>query len=478
MTSSPATATGTPAAPRAARRRAVRLGAGIAVAALFAAAIPAAAFVPWPSFTREPVSITALPEPTAALLSCTGPILAVGRDATAAGQLTDAAPQEIDAATGEGQSDATVGRLAATDVSGGAGPDALRAEPSGGQRTDLAAAGSATASDADLAGFAASSCAPPLMESWLVGGSGATGAADLVLIANPSGVAAEVSLTVYGADGPVQPAAALGIIVPPRTQRVLPLASLALGEESPVVRINATGAPVQAALQTSLTRTLLPGGVDQVGTTAAPSETQVIPSFTVAVAPGEAGASEPASVLRVLAPSDDASATVEITPVDGGAPVREEVELPAGVPSELELGSLAPGAYRVSVSASGPVVTAMWATTGFGEGADFAWHTAPSPLSVPSLVAVASGPSPVLSISNEGADEANVELEGPSGGVQLVVPAGGVVRTPVDDAAVYSIDARGGRVRANVTYSGPSALAGYDVLPADAAAEPVVVYPQ
>jgi hypothetical protein len=459
-------------------RRAARTALGIVVTAAAAAALAAAALVPWPTAAREPLAVTALPEPTASLVSCAGPVLAVGRDATDASQLTDAEGQDVAAATASVELDAAASRLAAPDVSGGAGPDALSAAPHDGVRTDLAAAGSSSVVDDDLRGFAASACAPPLMQSWLVGGSGLTGASDLVLLANPSGVASQVALTVYGAEGPYQPAAAAGIVVPPRTQRVLPLAALALGEESPVIRINATGAPIQASLQTSITRTLLPGGVDQVGTTAAPATTQVIPSVTVVVEPGEDGASEPATTLRLLAPSSDTDATVELTPIAGGAAASESVSLTSGTPAEVELGGLEPGSYRVRVSAAEPVVTALWTTTGFASGVDFAWHTAPSVLSVPSLVAVATGPSPVLTISNEGDEDSVVKLTGGPGAGDHAVPAGEVIRISVQDESVYQLETAGGRIRANVTFSGDGALAGYDVIPADAAAEPVVVYTQ
>ncbi len=458
----------------------VRAGVAAAVAGLFALALAAAAVVPWPTAAREPVAVTARPDPTASILACAGPLLAVGRDASDAARLSEVAGQDIAAATGSDTQEATGERLAAADVSGGGGPDALTALPQDGERTDLAAAGSATADETDLRGFAASACAPPLMESWLVGGSGVTGAADLVMLANPAGVAAEVDLTVFGADGESTPAAATGIIVPPRTQRVLPLAALALGEESPVVRVNARGAPVQAALQTSITRTLVTGGVDQVGTTAAPDTTQIVPSFTVTVSPGEAGASEPATMLRVLSPSADTEAAVRVVPLQGGSEVTETLTLAGGVPAELELGGLAAGAYRLEVTSAEPVVTALWTTTGFGAGADFAWHTAPAVLGVPSLVAVAAGgPAPVLSIANDGDEEATVRVSGVGEEASDVrIAPGTTVRVPVEDAAVYRISAEGGRVRANVTYAGPGALAGYDVLPGDAAAEPVVVYTQ
>jgi hypothetical protein len=458
--------------------RALRRAIGTAVAGLFAVAVVLALVTPWPGFAREPVSVRALPEPTASLVSCSGPLLAVGRDATDASQVTDAAPQEVAAATGVDELDGSVSRLEAPDVSGGAGPEALTALPIDRVRTDLAAAGSSRVDDDDLRGFAASSCAPPLMESWLVAGSGTTGAADVVLLSNPGGVAAEVALTVFGAEGAAQPAAGTGIVVPARTQRLVPLASLALGEESPVIRVNASGAPIQASLQASITRTLLTGGVDQVGVSAAPSELQVIPSVSVVAAPGEAGASESASVLRVLAPSDDTTATVTLTPVDGGTLLTEELPLTEGVPAELELGALAAGAYRVEIRAEAPVVAGLWTTTGFGAGSDFAWHSVPAVLTVPSLVAIAEGPSPMLTISNDEDADAVVALSGPDGDTQVTIPARGAVRIAVIDAAVYRLAPEGGTIRANVTYRGEGALAGYDVIPADAAAEPVVVYTQ
>ncbi|WP_448887346.1 DUF5719 family protein, partial [Enterobacter hormaechei] len=109
----------------------------------------------------------------------------------------------------------------------------------------------------------ASACRPPLAESWLVAGASTTGANDLVVLANPGDVAATVQLSVYGANGVSTPPSGAGLVVPARGQRVVPLAGLLLGEASPVVRIVATGAPVQAYLQASLTRTLLPGGSDQ-----------------------------------------------------------------------------------------------------------------------------------------------------------------------------------------------------------------------
>ncbi|SBS74365.1 DUF5719 family protein [uncultured Microbacterium sp.] len=464
-------------------QRGARTAVGIAVTVAFALGATAAAVFPWPEFTRQPLSVTAIPEPEASVLACTGPLLAVGRDAGDAAAVTEAARQRVVAATGAGSEPATEATLLVPDVIDGLGPQAFTAAPKDRTRTDLAAAGSTSVSGDDLSGFAAAACTPPLMESWLVGGSAITGAADLVLLTNPGTVAARVDLTVYGAGGAVTPPSGTGIVVPAGAQRVLPLAGLALGEQSPVIRVTSAEAPVQAALQASITRTLVPGGVDQVGATSAPSESQVIPAFSVTTRPGDAGASDTTTLLRLLAPSAGAEASVTVSRVGARGAVDEPrtVTLDAGVPLELELEDLGVGAYSVHVDATGPVVAAVWETTGFGEGADFAWYTAADPLKVPSLFAVAPGTSPMLTLTNGG--EADVVAEvtadaGAGGATDITVPAGGAARFALRAGTVYRLVSGGADVRANITYSGVGALAGYAVLPADAAASAIVVYTQ
>lgn len=464
-------------------QRGARAAVGIAVTVVFVLGATAAALFPWPEVAREPVAVTAIPEPEASVLACAGPVLALGRDAGDAGALTLAAGQSVVAATGAGSAPAEAATLLVPDVVDGRGPDAFTAAPKDRTRTDVAAAGSASVADPDLAGFAASACTPPLMESWLVGGSAITGAADLVLLTNPGTVAARVDLTVYGAAGPAQPASGTGIVVPAGTQRILPLAGLARGEQSPVIRVTSSEAPVHAALQASITRTLVPGGVDQVGATAAPAGTQVIPAFSVTTDPGDEGASDTTTLLRLLAPSAGAEASVTVSRVGARGVVDEPrtVTLDAGIPLELELDGLGVGAYSVRVEASGPVVAAVWETTGFGQGADFAWYTAADALEVPSLFAVADGSAPVLTLTNDGDADVVAEVAAEAGAgeaTDVTVPAGGGARLALRSGTVYRLVSGGPKVRANVTYSGAGALAGYAVLPADAAAAAIVVYTQ
>lgn len=459
-------------------RAAVRL----ALVAVCAGAVAAAVLVPWHAIEREPLSLSAQPVPSASVLACTGPVLAAGRDSQQAGSLSEAARQRVTVGVTAGATVPDERTLDIPDVSSGTGPETFIAPPNGRERTDLAAAGSAQVTDDDLSGFAASTCAPPRLESWLVGGSAAVGAADLIMLSNPGEVAAQVDLTVYGGAGMDAPAAGAGIVVPAGSQRIVPLASLGIGEEAPVVRVTASGAPVHASLQTSIIRTLVPGGVDHVGATSTPTQRQVIPAVTVTRAPGEEGATDVTTLLRVLAPSDDGEATVTVTGVGQTQPAdTQQVSLAAGVPLELELGGLAVGTYTVQIDASVPVVGAVWETTGFGAGSDFAWYTSADEVGVPSLVAVASGSSPSLVLHNAGDADVAVELaeDAGTGDVDSVtVPAGQAVQLRVRGGEVYRLTTSGGGVRAAVEYSTGGRLAGYAVVPADAAAAEVRVYPQ
>lgn len=446
----------------------VVIGTGIAVAAVIAVGAGIAA--PWPTVSAEPVSVEALPAPSESVIACDGPLLALGRTVEQAGQLSIAAAQQV--VSGPAASGAETGSLTAP---GDAQPVVLSAPPLGGERVELAAAGSASIADADLQGFAASACTPALAESWLVGGASTTGANDLVVLSNPGDVAATAQLTVFGAAGPSTPPGGRDRVIAAGSQVVIALPGLQRDEESPVIRVTSTGAPVRASLQTSLIRVLTPGGVDQVQAVAAASVRQVIPGVTVVAEPDGAN---PATIVRILSPTSDGEATVTVTEIDGAsAGTSSVVPLAAGVPSELELGELAAGRYTVTVDSSAPTVAAVWEATGFGAGSDFAWHAAAPEIATPSVFAVPDGPSPQLTLVNPNESEASVSLTADGGAATTVtVPAQSSVSVSVDAGLVYRLDPAA-PVHAAVGMSSADALAGFAVWPADAAAPPITVYP-
>ena len=458
-----------------------RLLAGTLVAVAFVIAVVTAVSVPWPVVAREPVAVAATPAPSASVLVCSGGLLALGREAADAGRIVTAAPQSITTGVGLDEAPPSEQALSSPAADATAPATAVVAQPAGGARTDVAASGSATVSADDLRGFAASACRPPLMESWLVGGSAATGAADVVLLANPGTVPASVQLTTYGAAGAQVPAGGEELTVAPGAQIVVPLAGLILGEESPVIRVTATGAPVQAALQASITRTLVPGGIDQIGAIPVAGERQIIPGVTVTQNPGADATPGASTVVRLLSPNADTTATITTTPVGAAvvASAPTTVPLGAGIPTEVELPGLAAGQYTVDVSAGAEVLAAVWQTTGFGEGADFAWYAAAPPVTSPSLFAAPAGPEPILALSNPTDQPITVTVsavDGTSTEEVTVAPgAGEAVR--LTSRTVYLLDAGGDGIRATVSQSGDGALAGFPVWSSDAAAQRITVYP-
>ncbi|HEX5728288.1 DUF5719 family protein [Microbacterium sp.] len=458
-----------------------RLLAGTLVAIGFVVAVVTAVSVPWPTLAREPVAIAAAPAPSASVLVCTGGLLALGRELDDVGRVVTAAPQTVISGVEQGDPEPTAAPLIPPTADGTAPATTVVAEPADGARTDVAASGSSTVVADDLRGFAASACRPPLMESWLIGGSATTGAADLVLLANPGAVPATVQLTVYGASGAQVPAGGSDLIVAPATQIVVPLAGLQLGEESPVIRVTATGAPVQAALQASITRTLVPGGIDQVGAIAVPDIVQMVPGVTVTQNPGADAAPGAATVVRILSPGADATATVTASAVGTAQPVTAPTTVPlaAGIPTEVELGGLAAGQYTIVVDADTPVLAAVWQTTGFGEGSDFAWYTAAPPVEATSLFATPPGPTPVLTVANPTAEAVTVSVGAVDGTFtdEVAVGAGESASVRLVARSVFLLDAGGARVHAGLSLSGDGALAGFPVWPSDAAAQRITVYP-
>ncbi|GAA1985113.1 DUF5719 family protein [Microbacterium pumilum] len=457
-----------------------RILAATVASAVAVVAVVTAVSLPWPTVVREPVRLSATPAPAATVIACDGGLLAVGRNPEDAAQIAEATTQQLTTGVAEGAPAPEETRLTAPELSSGEGAAVFTAPPQGRARTDVAASGSSSVVADDIAGFAASACRPALMESWLVGGSAATGAADIVVLSNPGAVPATVQLTTYGASGALAPEGGADVVVAPGTQRFVPLAGLVLGEAAPVIRVSAVGAPVRASLQASITRTLTPGGVDQVGAVPAPEAAQTIAGVTVttSAAPGESDAT---TVLRVLSPAVAATATVTVTEVGSSEPAIAPQALPlaAAQPAELELGGLPAGTYIVDVTADQPVVSAVWQTTGFDEGSDFAWYEASPSVTVPSLFATPPGPPPLLTLVNPSSDPAVVSLTSQDQSFRLEVTVPALGSTPVrlapDEVYSFAPDASG--IRAGLSLTSDSGLAGFPLWPADAAAPPIVVYP-
>lgn len=460
-------------APKRRTRRAWGRGlAGLAVSALAVAGSLAVGLAPWPGVAGSAASVDVTPAPSETVLACDGPILALGRDATAAGAISVAGPTELTAGTASG-APAEPQELQQPAAPGGDLPQRFVQVPVDRSVDPVAAASSADRRDADLAGFAASACRAPALESWIAGGDTGVGESDILLLANPTDVSATVELTVFGTGEPVTPPGYGALSIPAATQVAVPLAGIAGAEVAPVIRVTATGSPVRAALQSSLVRTLDPAGLDRQGAVTS-AQRQVFPGVVVTE---QAADGDGASVIVRLLGRGDGTATIETNAEGGAASDIAPIEVPyeADHPVSVELGDLPAGRYTVTVSGSEPLVAAAWQTTGFGQGVDFAWQTPSPEVSTPTLVAVPEGPEPTLHLVSQARTEVMITDDAGSASTVTVEPGG--VDVPLDGGTVYTVEPGSGSIHGSVSYLGDVAIAAIPLWPDPAAPEPVTVYP-
>ena len=440
--------------------------------------IAAATFLPLPTLGAGAPSTAVTPVPAAQQLVCPGSVMRLGDENGANATTTSAigsptTTREVSSGTLETRT------LASTDAGGGSGaPILVTAEAAAA--TSLAGAQSQIVSTADYRGFAAAECARPSSDSWLVGGSTATGRTTLLTIANPGAALSTVTIEIFGEDGIIDAPGTNGIVVAPGSQRVLSLAGFAPSLESLSVHVTSRGGPVVANLQQSIVRGIDAGGVEIIGATTSPAETNVIPGVLIHDAAGvEAslgaeGYDDLGTVVRLLVPGTEAAeATIRVIPTAAGAEAASfDLSLPAGIVTDVPVDELPDGSYTVVVETSVPVAASVRASTISDGASDLAWFASADALTDSAFVVVATGPSATLQFGNPGDESATVLV----GDVTVEVPARSSAALTVDDNSSYLVTGADG-LFASVSYSAAGRLGSY-LVGASATREPaVVVYP-
>lgn len=416
-----------------------------------ALAIPASL----PQVRSTPAQTWVTPMAGDATLVCPAPFHVLGRDASDAFAMQAAGEPQL--ALGGAPARST---LAAPDL-GGVGPTVLTA-PAG---SPLAGAESLILAEADLRGFAAAACRPARANSWLVGGAASLGASDVVTLANPGDVPSTVTLAVFAAGAETRST----VIVPAHTQLAVPLAASVAGHSAPIVQVTADGAPVHAALQSSLMRTLDPAGVALQDDAGLPATSHVLAGVQVVAPPGSGVLLR----LRLMATREATEARVQV--FSGEALVVEQhLHLEERMPIEVGLDALPMGVYTVIVEAAAPVVAAAWQATGDGADEDFAWMTPAPELSGTVAFAVPAGPAPQLHLVNTRTQDAEVVLHGDEA-QPLTVPAGGSLLVPLVAGSGYEL-AAGGTVRAAIVFTGTRQIEGWPLWPEQGVSAPLLVY--
>ncbi|SEC01213.1 hypothetical protein SAMN04489806_2368 [Paramicrobacterium humi] len=455
--------------------RILRIGVGVLTVAALAGAGAAALALDLPEHDAAATPRTVTPIPADQTRVCAGPLLELGADSRAASELSSFGSA-----------------LVASVASGGAGLDASAlANPADATEADgattltlptgdvgtaplIGASQSQTAGQETLAGFAAAGCADTGSETWLVGGSTDVGRTTLVILNNPADVDAAVDLVVSGENGAVDAPNAHDIRVPAHSQKVVSLAGIAPNTALPVVHVVSTGADIQAWLQHSSVRGLVPSGVEMVGGTAVPSTELDIPGVAIfknqPATTGD-GYDDRRPAVRVFVPGDQpAHAEITVSDTAGKTVATLPVDVKAGLVAEFPLTDLPEGRYAVSLAATAPVAAAVRTSTDLDEkSADFAWFAAATPLEAPFLVAAAPGPSPVLAVHNPSASPVTAAI----GDDEVTIDAGATHTVALKRSLEVSADAP---VTAAVDYAGGSGVSSFAITPPKPASAPVDVY--
>lgn len=481
----------------------LRVVRGLAGLASAVALIAAVGLLPLPSVGVTPLGTPVEPEAADLLALCPGAALRLGDETGAdAGQAYAVGSGELNVVADRTPTSTS---LTSSAVGGPAqAPTLLRLAPA---PTAALAATQTQRLDGEggLRGLMVASCTEPSSSAWLVGGDTTLGRTTLLLLANPTAVEAEVAVQVWGESGPVTAPGMKGIKVPANGQRVLALTGFAPDLASPVVHVEARGGQVVAALQTSVTRVLDPGGVDIVSSGASPSTKIVIPAVRIEDAAGVGsslgleGYADLEAIVRVGNPGEvTADVEVSVSPTfPGGVATSFHLHVAPGqvldtaLAAALELGAdpFVDGSYTVTLESNAPVVAgARTATTPAPTtdadgviqpgGADLAWFASAPRLTGDVALAVADAPNPVLVAASMDGGVHTVTLTPIGGGdpLTLEVPGVGSVALPVESGAGYRVQGARG-VAIAVSFADTGALAGYPLRSPRAADDMLVVRP-
>ncbi len=464
-----------------------RLSAGVITAWLAIAAIGGATIAEIPTLTVTPPSAVVAPVPAPQQLVCAGAFLRLaddsGQGASSTSPISRPSTRYL----------STVGNASVVPIpesesgTGGSDDAPLVLSTVAGEsaaRTLLAGAQSQYVERGEASGFDAVECSAASVVTWLVGGASDLGRTTVISLTNPTEVAATVDLKIYGENG-VEPApGTTGIIVPPGSQRLLPLAAFVPDVRSPAIHVTSTGGQVVATMQQTTVRTLDPGGVASITGAASPSTTTVISGMRLVGVErvqsllGVVGYDDLTSMLRILVPGDTpTTATINIVPETAdGTGTSFSLQLDATRVTDLPLDEIEDGIYTVVIETDAPVTAGLRVATVGTSSNDFTWLAADRRLVDQALVTVAPGPDPRLHIYNSTTETSTISVEQVGAGVaEMDIPAGTAVSMPVAAGGSYLLSGFD-RAVASISYAGDGQLGSYPVLPASDAPPPVVVF--
>jgi len=384
---------------------------------------------------RAVTSVEVMPAEPDRLLVCMGPALSFGSQGSQG--IGYGAPLETIFGLG-----ATLSVLTDTTVVDGfslesaitSTPPVLVSQPV--DEGPLAATSAQLLDNLNVRGLATLECQTPEPEVWLVGGETTTGRQMALSLINPYEVSALIDVDVWGATGPIIAPLGRGILLAPKSQRVISVAGLAPNEPSPVLRVTSAGVGVVASLHYSIVRGLEADGLSVIGSQNPPSTKRVIigayspPEEVLGPIRGKDGYRDVAAMVRLLSPENDTVAQVTVV-VAGFPDARINVQLVAGQSQDLLLDEFGSGDLAFVLQADSPVVASLRTSVGTDARTDTDWVGSATSIVGESAFAVPAVGETHLSLFNLGSEALVVTLDGR----EVQVPAGGLTTRPVSSGS-------------------------------------------
>ena len=251
-------------------------------------------------------------------------------------------------------------------------PTPVRVSATGGLAPGVLAAQESDEASAEVTGLAEASCGRAGADAWLIGGGGAPGRQERLVLLNPGANPVTVDVEVFGHNGRVESSAAQGIVVQGRSRASVLLDAVAPEEDSPAYHVTTRGGFVASGLADYWIDGITPRGIESVAPLAAPATEQLI-----AGVPGKLP-----TTVRLLAPGErEAVVEIRLLTPDGPAALtgsRAVVRVPAGSTRDVEVTDVPAGLVAVQIRSDEPVAAA--ALTAPQKARDFGWSVAAAPL--------------------------------------------------------------------------------------------------
>lgn len=260
--------------------------------------------------------------------------------------------------------------------------------------------------------FASSICEVGAGESWFVGGSAGISSAGYIDLVNSGLSESTVDLLAYSSQGP-EPI--YSVVIPPNSEKKVPLDTLAPGEEKIVVHAITRSGRVTAFYIDIRKQGLRSLGADYVSPATVLSKTVILPGLINNVSKG----APLSQVVRVLVPGAvDGSIGATIHSVDGSfSPVGlDNLRVPHGQVVEVKLPDLTVSTpFAIVIKSDQPVIAGALSRTQKGVS-DFAWSGAATALPKNEPISInLGGHTPLISFYSPGKIEVRVSYNLASG---------------------------------------------------------------